>query len=70
MGDNCISFRCMLCGEGGCGGGDDGGGDGGGGVVVVAVVMIAFVRVALSDSCRSAIVHVLVVVGVVWSWWW
>ena len=30
MGDNCISCRCMLCGEGGCG--DDGGGGGGGGV--------------------------------------
>ena len=33
MGDNRISCRCMMCGEGGCGGGDDGcgGGDDGGG---------------------------------------
>ena len=38
--------------------------------MVVAVVVIAFVRVALSDRCRSSLVRVLVVVGVVWWWWW
>ena len=37
--------------------------------MVVAVVVIAFVRVALIDSCRSAIVHVLLVGGAVWWWW-
>ena len=61
----------MWCGGGGGEGGDGSGGAGGcggAGCLLVVAVVIVFVRVALSDSCRSAIVHVLVVVEVVWCW--